>query len=156
MSEVALQETRKAFQNRISRVERRLGGVTILGSNFETRASALVERGRDDWVVTEESYYEPMGFTSDEDESVPFCTTGERWYINVGQGTYFEENGDFGEEGEIQGLVYAVDAIEHGGRLEEASYYRYIQQLLVNALDDMAYVDMKPLVQDVVDKVYET
>jgi hypothetical protein len=38
-------------------------------------------------------------------------------------------------EGEIQGLVYALDAMRYGGRLEESAYQAFIEETIADTLE---------------------
>lgn len=97
-----------------------------LFTNGESLAVAGLLLG-DSWrIVAESSKYEPMGSAlSDVCQTAPFMTTGLSWLLNPYNGSIHERIIKY-EEGEVQGLLYALDAISHGGKLEPAGYIDWL------------------------------
>ncbi len=102
------------------------------------RLWALEHNGRP-WLIFEDANYHPMYHLDRmqqeryqeqiEQNDYPFCTEASQIFIDLEAGRYIERE-FYAEEGEIQGVEYAWEAITHGGVLEEAAYHAYIAGLL--------------------------
>lgn len=101
----------------------------ILWNNTDNKAGIYVPRNG--VILAEESNYEPMPYRSwrfqEENAEAPFMTSGNQVLVDLRSFTYATRE-IYYEEGEVQGLVYAVDAIQYGGRLEPEDYWAHIHE----------------------------
>lgn len=84
------------------------------------------------YLITEVSYYEPMGsvgnfgFEYEDGDDPSFMTTGTQELVDLSAKRVTDRNIEY-VEGDIQGLVYAVDAMLYGGRLLPEVYQKHIE-----------------------------
>ncbi len=109
----------------------------------EDEAAVWFTDGDTKWLVIEENCrYEPMSFqvvkarlpeVADPSYtgSFPFMTEADQTIIDLTSSRILEKIPLSAKEGEIQGLVYAVDAIMRGGTLDPESYEHYIRGTLI-------------------------
>lgn len=88
------------------------------------------------WIVREVCYFEPMPYKKARNhptfrsDNYPYHTAGERSITDLATGQSISHSFE-ANDGEIQGLVYAVDAIIFGGELDCASYETYICEQMI-------------------------
>lgn len=120
-------------------------GVNLLATDHQgTMATVLVRAMGRDVLLHEESSYGPTrdpfkGW--EEGDEYPFETNGTRWRVDLTDG--FASSEDFtAHENTIQGLVYALGAIELPGELPPESYVSYIIELANRPRDEVKPVDI--------------
>ncbi len=96
-------------------------------------AGLLVRNAGDVWLLAEDSIYmpdqKPIQQLSPELGAPAFRTDGTQWFVDLSARRFLES--DFSAtEGGIQGLVYAVDAMDPDNRASTEMYKDYLQQLL--------------------------
>lgn len=108
----------------------------------EDEAAVRFTNGDTEWLVIEENCrYEPMPFQIVNAQlpeaadpsytgSFPFMTEADQTIIDLTNLKILQRSFS-ATEGEIQGLVYAVGAIMHGGTLDPESYELYIREMLI-------------------------
>lgn len=98
----------------------------ILWNDSDSNAGVYVPMADQRFLFAETCNYQPAPrrFLQDPDdnEECPFHTDADQLFIDLNNARLFRTQGEY-DEGDVQGLVYAVDSIAHGGNLDPESYW---------------------------------
>jgi|SRR5690606_2526440 len=116
---------------------------TLLGGS-ESNAVVLVQSI--DVIFAEISTFAPDREASVDEMAgiVPFHTTGDQWVVDLKENSYATREVEY-KEGQIQGLVYALDALNNGVDLDNVRYEQFILDEAGRFADSAANGEYGPL-----------
>jgi len=138
MSEVLSQPTNE-WLNKFKELVPTNGDIEVLRFDDNTAALLIQDNSAMPWLLVEDSLYKTdlrQLYYIDEDEKYPFITTGNQWFVDLERDRVLHRVGFCGEEGSIQGFVYALFAITHAGEVSPDNYKDYFRGEIQKALDN--------------------